>query len=286
MKPAPFDYVCPETLEEALSILSEFGEDAKVLAGGQSLVPTMNMRLARPAMIVDINRLPRLADIRSHNGSIHIGALVRQADAEREQRIPQAIPLLALALPHVGHRQTRNRGTICGSLAHADPSAEVPLVAVAVNAQIEAQSSRGARRIAADAFFDSFFTTTLAADELVTAATFPAHSEGCGYAFEEFALRHGDFAIVATACAVRIDADGKTDTLSIVLGGVGERPYRCDTDAWLGRALTADAIEDLAQTASARIDPPSDLRGTAKYRRWLAQGQIRRTLSRALEGAR
>ena len=286
MKPAPFDYVCPETLEEALAILSEFGEDAKVLAGGQSLVPTMNMRLARPATIVDINRLPGLAEMYNHNGSVHIGALVRQADVEREPRIPQAIPLLALALPHVGHRQTRNRGTICGSLAHADPSAEVPLVAVAINAEIETQSARGSRRIEAGAFFDSFFTTTLAADELVTGASFPARSEGCGYAFEEFALRHGDFAIVATACAVRVAADGKLKALSIVLGGVGERPHRCDTDSWLDRALTPRDVEDVAQTASAHVDPPSDQRGTAKYRRWLAQGQIRRTLSLALEDAR
>ncbi len=286
MKPAPFDYVCPDTLEEALAILSEFGEDAKVLAGGQSLVPTMNMRLARPATILDINRLPGLSDIYSHNGSIHIGALVRQADAERDPRIPQAIPLLALALPHVGHRQTRNRGTICGSLAHADPSAEIPLVAVALDAQIEAQSAGGSRRIAADAFFDSFFTTTLAADELVTGVSVPARSKGCGYAFEEFALRHGDFAIVATACAVRVAADGKMESLSIVLGGVSERPQRCDTGAWLSSTLTPRDIEDIAQTVSAYIDPPNDLRGTTKYRRWLAQGQIQRTLSRALEDAR
>ncbi|HTX04077.1 MAG TPA: xanthine dehydrogenase family protein subunit M [Candidatus Acidoferrales bacterium] len=286
MKPAPFDYVVPETLEEAVAILRELGEDAKVLAGGQSLVPTMNMRLARPATIVDINRLPGLGEMRSHNGSIEIGALVRQADAEREARITEAIPLLALALPHVGHRQTRNRGTICGSLAHADPSAEVPLVAVALGAQIETQSPRGARRIPAGEFFDSFFTTALAADELVTGASFPARSKGYGYAFEEFALRHGDFAIVATACSVRIAAGGEVEELSIVLGGVGERPHRCESDAWLGRSLGGDDIEDLAITLCARIEPPSDLRATAAYRRWLAQGQIRRTLSRALEDAR
>ena len=286
MKPAPFDYVRPDTLDEALAILSEYGEDAKVLAGGQSLVPTMNMRLARPAVILDINRLPQLDEILNRNGDIHIGALVRQADAEREPLVPQAIPLLALALPHVGHRQTRNRGTICGSLAHADPSAELPLVAVAIDAQIETQSTRGSRHIAARTFFDSFFTTTLAADELVTGASFTARSEGCGYAFEEFALRHGDFAIVATACAVRIAGDGKVESLSIVLGGVGERPHCCDTDSWLGRALTPHDIEDVAQSASARIDPLSDLRGTTEYRRWLALGQIKRTLARALEDAR
>jgi CO/xanthine dehydrogenase FAD-binding subunit len=245
----------------------------------------MNMRLARPATIVDINLLP-LTEIRSRNGGMHIGALVRQADAECEPRVAQRVPLLALVLPHVGHRQTRNRGTICGSLAHADPAAEIPLVAVALDAQIEAQSARGPRCIAAEAFFESFFTTKLAADELVTGVSFPTRSTGFGYAFEEFALRHGDFAIAATACAVHVTADGRAESLSIVLGGVDERPHRINADAWLHRVLTPNDINEIAQTASAGIDPPSDLRGTARYRRWLAQGQIQRTLSRALEDAR
>lgn len=285
MKPALFDYLRPDTLDETLAILSEHGDDAKVLAGGQSLVPTMNMRLARPATIVDINHLP-LAEVRSQDGRMHIGALVRQADIERDPRVAQTIPLLALALPHVGHRQTRNRGTICGSLAHADPSAEIPLVAVALDAQIETQSSRGSRRIAADTFFESFFTTKLAPDELVTGVSFPLRSPGFGYAFEEFALRHGDFAIAATACAVQIAGDGKAESLSIVLGGVDERPYRVDAGAWLRRTLTTNDIQEIAQAASTRVDPPTDLRGTAHYRRWLVQGQIQRTLSRALEDAR
>ena len=286
MKPAAFAYVRPDTVDEAMAALGEYGEDGKVLAGGQSLVATMNMRLARPAAIVDINRLAEIGSIRLGGGALHVGALVRQGDVERHEGALAAVPLLAQALPYVGHWQTRNRGTICGSLAHADPSAELPLVAVALGATIEARSRRGTRMIAADAFFDSYFTTALQADELVVGATFPVYRDGWGFAFEEFAERHGDFAIVAVACALHLETNGALSDLRLVLGGVDERPHAIAAARWYGRAPSDADVVEIADAAVEGIEPPDDLRGSREYRRSLARAQAQRALTRALADAR
>jgi carbon-monoxide dehydrogenase medium subunit len=277
MKPAAFSYDRPRSVDEAVSLLAKH-EDAKILAGGQSLVPLMSMRLARPAAIVDINGIDELRTMRSSGGYVHIGAAVRQSEAARS-----GVPLIVRALPYVGHWQTRNRGTVCGSLAHADPSAELAVVAVALQAQIEARSPRGTRRIAADAFFASLFTTALEPDEMVTAASFSQALPGWGFAFEEFAERHGDFAIVATACAASVARDGSIVSLRLALGGVSDRPVVCETADAIGRRLTATDAEELCAREAAKLDPPSDRRGSAAYRRRLACAQMQRALLGALE---
>jgi len=284
MKPAPFAYYRPRTLEDALALLGEHGEDCKILAGGQSLVPMLSMRMARPSSLVDINRVGDLDEIRIEGGRLRIGALARQADVHRS-REAQSAPLLMRAMPFIGHWQTRNRGTVCGSLAHADPSAELPLVAIALAGEIEARSVRGSRRIPAHSFFSSFFTTVLEPDEMIVAASLEVARERSGYAFEEFAERHGDFAIVATACALRLDAAGALEDLRIVLGGVGERPVVAGAGPRLGTQLTDHDVHAIAAETSDALEPPNDRRGSADYRRWLARGQITRAMSRALREA-
>lgn len=286
MKPPPFAYLRPASLDDALEQLAQHGEDCKVLAGGQSLVPLLNMRLARPAALLDINRIGGLDEIALENGTLRVGALARQADLEQRSEVAAAVPLLARALPYVGHAQTRNRGTVCGSLAHADPSAELPLVAVALGAHVEARSKRGARRIAARELFASYFTTTLEPGEIIVSATFPAVQSGWGYAFEEFAERHGDFAIVATACALRVDAQGALAELRLAIGGVDERPVQAQTQRYAGRALDATAIGEIAADVSRALEPPSDRRGSAGYRHFLCRSQVARVIARALDEAR
>ena len=287
MKPAPFDYYCPRSLDEALALLAQYGDEAKVLAGGQSLVPAMNMRLARPGVIVDVNRLPEAAVIERCDGSLRVGMLARKADLERMPVALDAVHLLAQALPHVGHWQTRNRGTVCGSLAHADPSAELPLAIVVLDGAIEARSSaRGTRWIAAGQFFESYFQTALQNDEIVVGASFPARREGWGYAFEEFAGRHGDFAIVAVACAVALEPNGVASEVRLGLGGVADKPHLAPLTAYCGRVLSQRDLPEIANAAVADIEPPSDLRGSARYRRALATNLAQRALTRALASAR
>jgi CO/xanthine dehydrogenase FAD-binding subunit len=300
VKPAAFAYHRPGSLEDALSLLARLGDDAKVLAGGQSLVPMMNMRLARPRALVDVNRLRELSALEVHDGKLWVSALVRQSDAARSRGAAEAVPLLALAIPFVGHWQTRNRGTVCGSLAHADPSAELPLVLVALDGVVEARSVRGTRTIAARDLFESYFTTTLSPDELIVRAGFPVQaasgkpedhgrshgeSEREGFAFEEFAERHGDFAIVAAACALRLKG-GVVASLRVVLGGVAERPWTVrHADRLVGCGLDGAAIEECAHEAARELEPPSDRRASAAFRRHLAAVLTKRTLGAALAAA-
>jgi CO/xanthine dehydrogenase FAD-binding subunit len=281
MKPAAFAYYRPESRAEALELLAGFGDEAKVLAGGQSLVAAMNMRLARPARLVDINRI-------GENGfgiagdELAVDMLARQSDLERSALVAEKVSLLARSLPFVGHWQTRSRGTVCGSLAHADPSAELPVVATALRARIECVSTRGSRDVDAEGFFVSHFTTALEPDELLAHVIFPIRRGRDGYAFEEFAERHGDYAIASAACALRLRDDETVEELRLVLGGVDERPFVVAAEDLAGRRLDEDAIETVAARAGRDIDPPGDLRGSAAYRHHLATTLSRRAIRAAM----
>jgi len=281
VKPAPFLFERPASVDEALALLREHGDDAKVLAGGQSLVPLLNMRLARPAVIVDVNGVAGLDTIDA-NGSLHVGALVRQRALERSQLVAEKLPLVAEALPHVGHLVTRNRGTIGGSIAHADAAAELPLCLTVLGGSVVARSVDGTREIGADEFFAGHFTTTLASDELVVETVWPVRGEGWGFAFEELAQRHGDYALSMAACALRAE-DGRVAEARLGVGSVVDRPTRLDVE--LGGEAPALVID-----AVAALEVYGNLHASEAYQRQLTQVLAERALARAwrnaLEGRR
>lgn len=286
MKAAAFEYHRPASAEAAVEMLAELGEDAKVLSGGQSLVPVMAMRLGRPEHLVDVNRIAELGGVTRSDGMLRVGALTRHRALERDEAIGRDVPLLARAAPYIGHFQIRNRGTLGGSLAHADPAAELPAVAVALDAVIEARSVRGSRRIPAGAFFLSAFTTALEPDELVTAVHLPVWGPGSGFAVAELARRQGDFAIAGAACGVQV-ADGLVTRVVVALIGMGSVPVR----AWSAEqalAGTRGAEADLAAIGSeavAALEPPSDAHGSAAYRRRVGAHMVARALRAALAEA-
>lgn len=289
MKPAPFQYAAPKSLHEALSLLAEHGYDAKPLAGGQSLVPTMNFRLAQPSMLVDLNTIPDLSYIRlGPDGSLHIGAMTRHSTVERDPLVAQHAPLLHETMPHIAHRQIRNRGTMGGSLAHADPAAELPAIAVALDARLRLQSQQGERWIAARDFFMGLFTTDLALGELLVEVVIPPGPPRAGYAFDEVARRPGDYALVGAAAVAAMSADGRCDRCQLVFLSVGECPVPARQAVALlqGQAPTAGLIAQAAETAAAvDIDPGADIHASAAYRRRLAKILAQRTLTRAFERA-
>lgn len=290
MKPAPFRYFSPTTLPEALSLLAEHGYDAKPLAGGQSLVPTMNFRLAQPGILVDLNHIPHLSFIRLEaDGSVHIGAMTRHSMVEHDPIVAQHVPLLHETMPHIAHRQIRNRGTIGGSLAHADPAAELPAVAVALNARFRLQSQSGERWVAAEDFFQGLFATDLAPEELLLEVVIPPARPGTGHAFDEVARRPGDYAMAGVATRVVLDTSERCEQAELVYFSVGDCPVPArEASALLqGQIPTAELIAHAAQTAATRdIDPVADIHASAAYRRQLAEVLARRTLSRAFERAR
>ena len=259
MKPVAFRYERPETVEEALALLAEHGDEAKVLAGGQSLVPVLNMRLLRPSVVVDINHVLNLDNVARENGSARVGALVRQADSRLLE-----LPLLADCLPHVGHFVTRNRGTVCGSIAHADAAAELPLALALLGGAVVAASVRGRREIPSADFFVTHFTTELAPDELVLETIWPVAADGWGYAFEELAQRHGDFALCAVAAASR------GSELRVALGAVVDRPTLLDVDP--------DAPGD---SAAAQVEPFGNLHASGAYLRNLVRVLVDRAVASA-----
>jgi 2-furoyl-CoA dehydrogenase FAD binding subunit len=270
VKPAAFDYVRAESIEEALDVLAQEGGDASILAGGQTLIPMLSMRMARPSVVVDIMRLPGLDRIDSADGTIRVGAAVLQRKLEQEVDLAMRQPLLAAALPWIGHAQTRSRGTVCGSVAYADPSAELPLVLIALGGEIELKSRRGLRRAAAESFFTGIMSTDRADDELIEAVRFPAARAGAGYAFHEIGRRHGDFAIVA--CAAMVDAK----SARLAVGGVADRPMAC------ALPLPGDsALDDALDAFAWDLDARDDLHATASYRRELVRRLGRRTLEEA-----
>jgi 2-furoyl-CoA dehydrogenase FAD binding subunit len=270
MKPASFDFLCPETIEEALAALAEGGGEARVIAGGQSLVPMLNMRLARPALLVDIMRLQALRRIETSGDEIVVGAGVRQAELEAWPSLLRDLPLLAAAFPWLGHVQTRARGTVCGSIAHADPSAELPLSLVTLGGAVSLRSRKQKRKVKADDFFIGMMATDLAEGEMIEAAHFPKARPGSGYAFREVGRRHGDFAIVA--CAAVADDRG----LRLGIAGVDDRPRVFPLPA-LDDSQFDDAINDIAWSLNAR----NDIHASARYRRELVRSLGRETLKEA-----
>jgi 2-furoyl-CoA dehydrogenase FAD binding subunit len=270
VKPAPFDYVRAESLDEALDVLHREGANARVLAGGQTLVPMLNMRVAQLRVIVDIMRVPELNRIDDAGDKIRVGAAVRQFELERRPNLASRQPLLAAALPWIGHAQTRSRGTVCGSVAHADPSAELPLILIALGGEVETRSQQQHRRIPAAAFFTGMMTTDLHDDELIEAVNFPVPRAGTGCAFREIARRHGDFAIVAGAAVV----DARSARL--VVGGVADRPMAREVP------LPGDpALDDALDAFAWDLDARDDLHATAAYRRQLVRRIGRQTLEEA-----
>jgi carbon-monoxide dehydrogenase medium subunit len=265
-----------ESVEQAVDALRAHGGDAKLLAGGQSLVPALNMRLARPTVLVDLNRIPGLDRIAEENGGIGIGALVRQSTAERAQLIRASCPLLAESLPLVGHFATRNRGTIGGSIAHADSAAELPLALVALSGSVITT----VRTIPAADFFVGQFTTALADDELVVATTWPRAHKGEGSALVEFAPRHGDFALASAACLLRVE-NGAVAEARLAVGSVTDRPELLDVEPLLGRAVDDDRVRSLGASAAAAVDPPPNLHGSPRYRRALLGSLVERAVRTA-----
>lgn len=297
MKPAPFAYRAPESLDEALALLAEHGFDAKLLAGGQSLVPAMNFRLAQPAVLIDLNRVPGLDFIEPDSGDgggndaggLRLGAMVRQRAAERSPRVAERAPLLAEALTQVAHPQIRNRGTLGGSLAHADPAAELPAVAVALGARLKAQNARGERWIDADDFFTGLMATALEPDEALVEIALPAPPPGSGWAFTELARRHGDYALIGVAAGVTLAAGAaRCESARIVLLSAGERPVTAAAAvaALAGAEPGPDASRAAAEAAAAEVDPPGDIHASSAYRRQLVRVLVRRALDTAFERAR
>lgn len=285
MKPARFEYAAPRTTQDALALLARHGLGAKVLAGGQSLVPVLNFRLAKPSVLIDLNGIPGLdtIEVDPKTGEVVIGALARQSDVERAPVVARANPLLVEALRHVGHRTIRNRGTVVGSLAHADPAAELPLVLVTQGGRVKLANARRERWVAAREFFVSYLTTALEPDELVIEARFPALDPSAGWALEEFSRRSGDFALVA-ACVTLAIAHGLVERCAIGIAGGGPTPARAvDAEsALIGQEPSDVAIADAAAQAATGCEFDSDIHGSAEFRRELAQTMV----SRALRAAR
>jgi len=252
MKPRPFDYICPDTIDEAVALLAEYGDDARILAGGQSLVPMLNLRIVEAAALIDISRIAALGTIEERGQTIEIGAAVTQNTLLAWPRIAQKLPLVAAALPHVGHFQTRNKGTVCGSIAHADPSSELPLALVVLGGAVVLKSKRGERVLAAGDFQQDMLTTARAADELVVAVRFPVNGPGVG--FREVARRHGDFAIVAVAALVE-----DKNSVRLGVGGMAGKP--------LVRRIAADGAADAAGQWADELEGYEDLHASAALRR-------------------
>ena len=290
MKPAPFDYFAPDTVAEASALLVQYGYDAKILAGGQSLVPTMNFRLAQPAVLVDLNKIPDLDYIDStSDGGLRMGAMTRQSTVERSALVARHAPLLHEAMPLIAHRQIRNRGTIGGSLAHADPAAELPVVATALNARFGIRTLDGRERwVDAREFYIALFTTDLAPEEILTEVRIPPAPARSGFAIQEVARRHGDYAIVGAAAAVTLNDAGRCRDATLVYLSVGEGPViAAQAGAMLhGQTPDDDLIRAAAHTAAtADIDPTADIHASVAYRRFLAETLGRRVLQTAFARA-
>lgn len=270
MKPAPFDYLRADSLDESLAALAEHGAEARIIAGGQSLLPMLNMRLAKPAQLIDIMGVAALAEVRREGETIIVPAGVRQAALLQRPGLASEQPLLAAALPWLGHYQTRARGTVCGSAAHADPSAEIPLCLVALDGEIRLRSRRKRRVLKAADFFAGMMVTQKADDELIEAVAFPVARPGTGYAFNEVARRHGDFAIVG--CAAVVDAQ----QIHLAVAGVADKPER---RSW--PRLKGSALDDALNAFAWELDAREDLHASARLRRDLVRTLGRSTIEEA-----
>jgi aerobic carbon-monoxide dehydrogenase medium subunit len=282
MKPPAFDYYRATTVEEAIALLSRYGPDAKVLAGGQSLLPMMKFRLARPGVLVDLRWVRDLSYIRQDNDSMTFGAMARLAGLESD-RVCGLCPILAEAAQHIGHPPIRHQGTVCGSLAHADPAAELPVLALVLDAELTATGPNGARVIPAQEFFVSMLTTNLGPMEILTEARFPTLQPGSGWGFSELSRRPGDFALAIAAATLQVGANGTITQARIALGAVADRAIRCPEAeaALLGERGGEAVFEAAARLASDALEPPSDVHASSGYRRHLARILIVRALTQA-----
>ena len=288
MKPAAFEYDDPRTVDDALDLLAQHGDECKVIAGGQSLVPLMNFRLARPRRLIDINGVDSLAHITPANGQLVIGAMARHADVEHSDVVAKGWPLLSEAIVWVGHPQIRNRGTIGGSVAHADPAAELPAVFAAMDARFQVRSKHGARAVKWSEFFRSEFTTSVLPEELVVGVEVPEQDPSAGEAFVEFARRHGDFALGGAAAVLKLDRDGVCERAAVALVAAGPKPVRAEAAEALLQGSTVDAksIAAAAERAVAGLHPTGDLHGSADYRLKLLRVMVQRALTTAADRAR
>jgi aerobic carbon-monoxide dehydrogenase medium subunit len=285
LKAPAFDYVKPSALPEVFELLRQYGDDARILAGGQTLLATLNMRLSEPRLLIDITGLPGLSDIAVRDGRLHVGALVTHTAIEASPLVAEQAPLLAMAVPHIAHRAIRNSGTWGGSIAYGDPAAEWPCCLVALDGVVTVQGPAGTRRIAATDFFQDLYTTALQPDELVIGADLPVAARGDWFGFDELSRRHGDYAVAGLAVAARFDGTVAT-RVNLGLLGVGATPVRARrTEALLaGKVLDASAIEFAATTLKAELDPVGDLTSNADTKRHLASVLMKRLLGAAQAG--
>ena len=288
MKPPAFEYFDPRTSEETVALLTEHGDAAKILAGGQSLVPMLNLRLLRPGCLVDVNQVADLAFIERKGEELVIGATTRQRSLERSSLVREHCPLLHEAMPHVAHFQIRNRGTIGGSLSHADPAAELPTVVTALDGRLVLRSVRGERVVAAEAFFTGYLSTVLEPDELLTEIRVPLQPPGTGVAFLEVSRRHGDFALVGVAACVALDRDGGCSAIRLVLAGVDGVPFqhRAAERALMGTRLTKRDVEEAAGMVAAELKPQADLHASSDYRKEAARILLIRAIEKAASKVR
>jgi CO/xanthine dehydrogenase FAD-binding subunit len=293
VKPAAFRYFAPPSLDQALELLAEHGDQAKVLAGGQSLVPAMNFRLAQPAVLVDLNRVAELAYVEADGaGALRVGAMTRQRAVERSAEVARAAPLLRQAMPFIAHPQIRNRGTVGGSLAHADPAAELPAVALALDARFLLRRHGGERWVAAKDFYTGLFATALEPDEILSEISFQSPAERTGWSFHEVSRRHGDFALAGCAAGVTLDPDGRCAGARVVFFGVGEAPILAERAATtlagaevVGGVLAVATLAAVAEAAVAELEPPSDIHASSRFRRHLARTMAERAVGAAARDA-
>jgi carbon-monoxide dehydrogenase medium subunit len=280
------EYEAPTTVAEAIDLLAEHGDEASVLAGGQSLIPLMALRLARPAVLIDINGVDELAGVSATDGQVAIGAMTREYVAEESVTVADAVPLLAAALPLIGHEAIRSRGTIGGSLAHADPAAELPAVARALNAEFVVRGPSGERVIPAAQWFEGYLTTSRRPDELLVEVRFPTARKDTGVSFTEVARRHGDFAIVGLAASLVLSG-GVISDARLAFAGVSEVPVRATAAEELlaGERPSAELFDEAARRATEDLDPPADLHGSSDYRKTVAAAVVRRGLRAAADDA-
>jgi len=288
MKPAPFKYIAATSLEHALALKAEYGDDAKFLAGGQSLMPAMNFRLARPAILVDINEIEELAGIRPPGGATRVGSLTRYRALQRHTTFAQQFPLIGEALPHIAHPQIRNRGTIGGNLSHADPASELPAIAVALRARFRVQAARQERWVEASDFFKGALTTDLQPDEMLAEIELPLPKPRAGSCFMEIARRRGDFAIAGVAVMMTLGERDECTNVRLAFCGVGETPVDASSaaDALVGHRLTEAATRDVAASVQAMIDPAGNVHATADYQRHIAGVLTERALQTAYQRVR
>ncbi len=286
MKPSLFDYVAPRSVDEAISLLKE-DSGAMILAGGQSLIPAMNMRLASPSRLIDIQNIPGLAHITVANGKIAVGAMARHREVELNDGVAAANPVLRAALGHVAHIPIRNRGTVVGSLCHADAAAEMPMILVLTGGSVLVAGADGRREIAAEDFFQFHMTTSRQPDEMVVEAHFPVLPPRAGFAFEEFTRRHGDYAIAATGCILARNAAGAVETVALAACGISSKPLRLPAaeKILMGSRLTAADINAASEAACAAVTAPDDMHATAGYRRHLFAALVRRAVEKAASRA-